>query len=153
MTGKPCSPLPITHRANINVTAGWVASKPPTGMVELSCGRKYADGPYYHATLAGGSMPMAWGVTPKGATADLRFVADILEGVVELCGQYQTAFGTGSLACKPERVSATRDKPVRIVVAVQELGQRQPGKPVSLVINAVSDGVVIGQISTAEATD
>lgn len=155
-----CSVLPVTRSANINPGIGWVAVKmpsvkPPAGMELQECGNKYADGPFYHAKLSDGTAPLLWGrnLSPSVATQDVRFVFDLIKGSVRACGQYHTSFGVGSLQCAPKTYTVEGPKPIRVVLGVEEKGQRQPGAPVDLVLEAASDGVIVGQISTTQQMD
>ena len=155
-----CSVLPVTRSADINAGPGWIAVKmptvkPPAGMPLMECGNRYSDGPYYHAKLTDGNAPLLWGrnLTPAVSTQDVRLVFDLIKGSVKACARYSTSFGVGGLECERKTFTVDGPKPIRVVVAVEEKGQRQPGAPVTLVIEAASDAVIVGQVSTTQQID
>lgn len=154
MTAKPCSPLPFDANPSINITTGWVLKTPPAGMPALSCNNKYLDS-IYCLNKASCPKSMTWGTaTPSNLKAeDIHWIVDILYGSISVCGQYSNRYYTGSGDCKRIICSATGNVPTRCVIPVQSVGEKQSDGPTQVIIDAASDGVIIGAIGTAEVTN
>lgn len=154
MTGKACSTLPFDHNPNINLTPGWKGwsgtTTPPVGMSPLNCGNtKYIE-TINCTTKTACSKPMTWG-TATPATMDagkVVWVLDILQGSVEACAENSDRFGAGSLECVPTACTSEGGMSKRCIYPVIMEGQHQAQSPTMLKINALSDGIVIGQIGT-----
>lgn len=157
MAAGTCGPLPHDSTPNVNATTGWLHKVP--SVPDMQCGSKYGSGPFYCASAAACTGDLIWGTHPRDPGdrgKPWHGIIDLLEGTIKACAEPASRFGWRSVDCEYKEFTATKDRPLRVVlpVTVPPLLSGvtdQDATTVQVHVKAGGSGpIVIGQLGFAE---